>query len=515
MGPSEPLDQQFPTIPVKAPKGGLGWQTTSKFLPPIQAHGAFQWSDSPCKWEVPWTCPHDLKPVVSESRNCKTFGQESFLNLRLVTYNTLSVVATGQGASLEREMRRLGIHVLGLQECRESAEAIRIRDGVCKIAGPAANGHLGCQVWVDCARGIADFPDGGSLMWQRQAFTIIHATHRVLVVGAQAGRQRFAFVVAHACTAVTDIPTKEQFWQELEKATHAIPRGHVPLWFIDANARFEPGTHTPLGQETNAHALRDLSVAQGMSLSGNVDASGNPLVTWRAPGCCDGGSCVDYIAVPEAWSVGRVVHGDLDMLDVHAGHDHFPVAVDAQAWVVLGGRRPCAGIDVEQLHTPEGRQKAERIFAFVDWSVDADNHVAHINEYLLHCFVKEFPRSGRPRNPALSGEAWAIIAPRRQVRRIMHRSSSLARKILAHTVFRAWRALFRRVGRTESNNKLAIRIARLGIANAKLARVLRGLSASLRVCVRRDEADFTRRMYQHARHGQMAVAPCMAFSGLC
>ena len=250
------------------------------------------------------------------------------------------------------EMRRLGLHIMALQECRETVDAIRFHEGICKIAGPASDGKFGCQIWVvDCACSLGACVDGELVTWARNAFTILHKDPRILIVGAQAGVTRFALVAAHACTSTANEEEREQFWTKLRVAMKAIPRGHIPLVMIDANAKFEHGTTTPVLGCENADKSKELAQAHDLWLSGNVDSdrNGKALVTWVHPGTARNGGCIDYIAVPCAWSLGAEVVGDPGLLDVHAGHDHFPVVVELRACLSRGRESRRVDGDVEQL----------------------------------------------------------------------------------------------------------------------------------------------------------------------
>ena len=360
---------------------------------------------------------------------------------RLMTYNALSLRSCGQGHALTHEMRRLGVHVLALQECREEVEKIRFQNGICKLAGPAQGGHFGCQIWIDCEKPVGQLEDGVPVAWNKKAFAILHSDPRMLVVGAQIGAQRFAIVSAHACTTAATAVDCEKFSCELAVAMRRVPRGYVPILLIDANARFEHGTLAPIKGCNNATKLRELARQNDMWLSGNTDKHGRPLVTWVAPGSNTGKACLDYIAIPQAWSLGAEVVGDPGLLDVHAGFDHFPVAVDFEACVAYHRCEKTVGIDVEQLHSPEGQAKAEQIFAnapTIPWHVDVDSHLESVNEYLAREFSIAFPRCRKPRNPALSEISWRIVAQRRQLRRQLERSTSLQHRLLLHTCLRAW-----------------------------------------------------------------------------
>ena len=152
--------------------------------PDIQCDGSFHSTAASSVARVPWSCPADLQLAVGKQRaDCES----SFLCLRLVTYNTLSLLTPGQSSTLEREMRRLQIHVLGLQECREDTEAIKFHNGICKIAGPANAGHLGCQVWIDCEnvrKALPIFLMGPRFCGRKKAFSLLYGSPRILIVGA-------------------------------------------------------------------------------------------------------------------------------------------------------------------------------------------------------------------------------------------------------------------------------------------------------------------------------------------
>ena len=113
-------------------------------------------------------CPEQLRPLRLQKRQEIEQHELSTMRARFMTYNTLPFRTPGQAEALVHEMRRLGVSVLALQECREGVETIRFSGGVCKIAGPALHGQLGCQVWVDCDRPVGDGVFGAKLFWNRK-----------------------------------------------------------------------------------------------------------------------------------------------------------------------------------------------------------------------------------------------------------------------------------------------------------------------------------------------------------
>ena len=186
---------------------------------------------------------------------------------------------------------------------------------------------------------------------------------------------------------------------------------------------------------------------------------------------------------------------------MHAGYDHFPVAVDLCAALSAEGQaNKC--IDVEQLHTPEGRYKAECIFAqapAVAWHVDVDQHLSQVNSDLAEAFSTAFQRSKRPRNPAISDTTWRIVAQRRSVRRVMARNRTLEDRRFLHTLLQAWRLQVRAPAGISFAAASQQRRTSLLLNRARLAKVLRELNQAFKQAVRRDEADFTRRMFDQAR----------------
>ena len=181
-------------------------------------------------------------------------------------------------------------------------------DGICKMASQAVSGQLGCQIWVDCAKHVGQTQTGEPIFWNSKAFTLLRSEPRILIVGAQAGSQRFAIVSAHACTSVSSEEAQQQFWDSLSKALCAVPRGRIPLLLCDANARFEHGTDEPQDNCYNAVCLQALLHRRDLCMSGNIDQNGRRIVSWIHPGPPQNQACVDYVAVPRDWGLGlRVV----------------------------------------------------------------------------------------------------------------------------------------------------------------------------------------------------------------
>ena len=247
--------------------------------------------------DVQIQCPAQLRPGHRDDSESKALR----VDLRILTYNTLSLVTRGQASVLASEMRRHSLKLLALQECRECADAIRFHDGICKVTIQLQDGRFGCQVWIDCAKPLGSTCDGDQIAWNRRSMALLYSEPRILVVGAQAGMRRFAIVSAQACTSVAPHEDKQKFWDDLGKAMKAIRRGYIPLLMCDANARFDPGIEVPHKRCYNASRFLELLQRRSLRMSGNIDANGVDIVSWVHPGLPESKSCIDYVAVPKAW----------------------------------------------------------------------------------------------------------------------------------------------------------------------------------------------------------------------
>ena len=137
-------------------------------LPPLAEDGAFV-AQTITSDAAGRQAPVAFRPGQGGACLQPNFSANVKARFRLMTYNALSLRSCGQGHALTHEMRRLGVHVLALQECREEVEKIRFQNGICKLAGPAQGGHFGCQIWIDCEKPVGQLEDGVPVAWNKKS----------------------------------------------------------------------------------------------------------------------------------------------------------------------------------------------------------------------------------------------------------------------------------------------------------------------------------------------------------
>ena len=83
---------------------------------------------------------------------CVSFG--SFNVRTLGGSGSRSKFVAGRPALIRRQVRELGVNLLGVQEARSAAGA-RVVDGYVVLASGADRGTLGCELWADTERPYA------------------------------------------------------------------------------------------------------------------------------------------------------------------------------------------------------------------------------------------------------------------------------------------------------------------------------------------------------------------------
>ena len=83
---------------------------------------------------------------------CVHFG--SFNVCTLGDSGTRSRFLAGRPALIRRQVREIGINLLGVQEARTAAGS-RVVDGYVVLASGAGRGTLGCELWADVERPYA------------------------------------------------------------------------------------------------------------------------------------------------------------------------------------------------------------------------------------------------------------------------------------------------------------------------------------------------------------------------
>ena len=171
---------------------------------------------------------------------CVHFG--SFNVCTLGDSGSRSKFLAGRPALIRRQVRELGINLLGVQEARTAAGA-RIVDGYVVLASGADRGNLGCELWADTEIPYASV-DGKEYFFHQSDFVAIHASPRILVVRLIARRLQCTVVVAHAPHSGVDVAARSLWWDDLSRRLAGQP--YVVL-FVGANARLGSSVSDSVG----------------------------------------------------------------------------------------------------------------------------------------------------------------------------------------------------------------------------------------------------------------------------
>ena len=404
------------------------------------------------------------------------------------TYNTLSAKSCLQRHSLQAFVRHQCLDVLFLQETREDTDAVRTVDGVRRFASLSDQGQLGCQIWVDTTR--------NPKAWDTRSFAVLHSHPRLLAIRATFNGQPLLLISGHARTSKTREEDVQAWWNMLDSFLRRAPRGHTPIFGLDANAHWAASTP----HNANACHMEALMDHHALCFSGTRDDSGNPLQTWTSP---QGQAfCLDYMLLPDAWRDHLHVHGTRPILDEHAGIDHEPLLVELDIHVGPSASSQRLRLDVEKMHTDEGRKVIEAIFRSTPspaWEVDVDTHLLMINKHFQQQLQRHFraPRA-QPRNPVVSPDTWALLVKKRMLRRQhSRRSATWARESLSFC-FRTWAANSTSETASASASTFLRKLARVVIAETLYSSRLKCLTKRIRASARSDEASFTKRVFAEA-----------------
>ena len=429
--------------------------------------------------------------------------------VRTVTYNCTTLVREHDRQCLASNFARDGVHLVGLQETRTDPGPRTQVASYTVFSAPADKGNLGCQLWVHCGCAAASFHDGDTILFEAAKAAFLCAEPRLLAVVLPAGKQLFACVVAHAPVADSPAAVLDEWWTRLEAVYRMIPRTAIPLLFMDANARFRSRDEafTALTGEavnSNAECFQDFLQRHQLTSCSSRDFRGDSVVSWTAP---SGHTAqLDYVAFAEPMEQCAVTKGVPWSFVDPVGFDHSPVQVDF-AWTTDSGsqsRRPCW--DRSRMRTAEGRAAIKAIMdscPAVPWHVHPENHLQIINDHIFQGLQTVFPaQPAKPRARHISDELWQCVRDRRHSRRLVHRNKVLWHKYLLQLLFTSWKAgtwNHFQYHVTTLSTAWHGKCRRLRLANARLAKVIRVLTACIRKLDQRDAAAHTREVLRHAR----------------
>ena len=361
---------------------------------------------------------------------CVRFG--SFNVCTLGDSGSRSKFVAGRPALIRRQVRELGVNLLGVQEARSAAGAC-IVDGYVVLAPGADRGTLGCELWADTENPYASI-DGKDYCFRQSDFVAIFASPRVLVVRITARCLQCTVVVAHAPHSGVDASARGLRWDDL---SCRLARQPDVVMLVDADARLGSAVSKSVGsggfcqQEDHSGSLFHRTLVElGLCVPATFGPVDSSAFTWVA----NGGSThrIDYVAVPCTWHCGhwecsrhsvapREARGSapcsLHVVD-SAGdwEDHFLVVLRfnlAIRWAPHGTQWKVEGVDRAALKDPACCYKfkvALRAVKPPPWSMSADEHERFAASAVRRAAKAAFGSpANRPRREHIDGVAWALI----------------------------------------------------------------------------------------------------------
>ncbi|CAE7250185.1 unnamed protein product [Symbiodinium sp. KB8] len=399
---------------------------------------------------VPWPQHSRFETPADWAFEGQTNSERTFrLQGKLATYNTLSATSSLQRQCLSTYMRKHGIIFAGF------------------------------QVVVAVSSGLMSRP------------------YRV----ATCNTSVFIFVtLAFSLSFIRPVGSNSpllSWWGLLRDRLHSLPPNTAPILLVDANARYrspQAGEAAEISN-ANAQAFDDLLQEYQLRRTPACDDHGAPHPTWRSPQGV--WACLDYIAVPVLWQEGFQPLGVLPILDTHAGIDHQPVVATLKV-----PERPKCRINVDRMRSSEGIgviRDALRNLPACPWHLDVDDHLSTINRHFHQCLQTHFLQPARSaRKPGVSAFTMELLWAKRQCRRRHQRREHLHRRRLLALCLQAWRGTGSSPVTSRRGGSLDIR-AHDRCCAEHIADMQR-LCKHLRRSFRHDEAEYTRTVYQQARH---------------
>ena len=374
-------------------------------------------------------------------------------SMQLVTYNCLSLLATGQVEMLDTQFDQAGCCVVGLQETRVNQSGPAAGRAFVRFGSPSIQGREGCQLWFSKTNPVGYDRRGQAVFCDLSSFTIQHEEERILAVTAKAGSVLISCISAHARTSVASTEDIRAFWHSLGRVIDKMPDRSVKVLCIDANAHFDErgkkdNRYIPLN--LNAELFQNVAMNAGLAINDLWDLRGEAVRTWVAPNGVL--KCLDYVAAPVGFRGGLCTQGAWrHILDRYAGVDHFPLAVTLKFQLEGTSCQPSTlRFDVQKMSTPQGRKDLQAIFQgmpTVAWEVHASKHWLIVKDYLQRACAKTFPKpKSGPRKPFLDDAAWQAVSCLHALRDVGRSRIRMHRRQCLHVVFTSWKHVRGREG---------------------------------------------------------------------
>ena len=326
--------------------------------------------------------------------------------LRCASYNVLSLLdptppplnsETGRARLLREQIKRKGIHLLGLQECRSQQGTIRSSSHLRQCSGSTEQGTFGVELWIALKTPVD----------QEQAFhekdcAVVFADPQSMLVWYAGPFGHLLIVVAHAPHTGHTEQVRVQWWRDFEQKVNQHKKDAQVILLIDANAVWAGPPTQYMGDLFENQPNRSTQLFQkfveqiaGLRAFHLLKLSVGSMVHMGAPWIGEGASyrlCLVGHAVEPG--MGRIMD-DPEITVGHAGWDHVATIIEVH-WEQIGQmsrKRP--KYDVMNPHN-----KA-KLFDVLDhcpspqWSMNASDHAVQLTQYFQDQLAEAFPAPKR------------------------------------------------------------------------------------------------------------------------
>eukprot|EP00929_Paragymnodinium_shiwhaense_P026639 TRINITY_DN15801_c0_g2_i5.p1 TRINITY_DN15801_c0_g2~~TRINITY_DN15801_c0_g2_i5.p1 ORF type:complete len:1096 (-),score=192.67 TRINITY_DN15801_c0_g2_i5:2335-5622(-) len=342
--------------------------------------------------------------AVQELRPGGGDGEQN--DVTFMTLNALTLLRKGRAQIINKQMKKAGVHVGGLQETRIRKAGRGECDDYHYINGARSedSANHGCSLWISKKIGKAKV--------ERHHIKVIAQKPRYVAVAVRCTALHAMLVSAHAPHAGHTKAEVEEFWEELKGLIVRTNTAALPVVVMaDMNCQPCP-TEGRVGSLTEGEKKVEAE-HPAVRFMEDVDLCiPHTYIDYNIQGelettCFSGGeSKIDYIMVPAGWLSSTKSSAVLDDVDPTLGKlDHCPVSTTMVRPTTkpkaIKGRHQLP-YDIAQV---KDKKNADKVKAIMDdapkpeWHVDQNAHLHMINQHMVARLTEEFPKSKKKQRP--------------------------------------------------------------------------------------------------------------------
>ena len=307
-------------------------------------------------------------------------------------------------------------------------------------------GQYGVELWVNLKQPIGFDKQKQPRYLKARHFQVCHKDPQRLVVRCQADLLTCWIFVAHAPHSGHARTVRQQWWEQTDSVIDTFGDGLPWIWLIDANAEAgEADDITVFARDLASSANTDLFKAcllrNGLCLPSTMTCHEGPRSTWTSP---DGTTnhCIDYVAIPSAWSTSCTYSSVIDTLDLcTTNDDHKAVGVQL-AWTTEELVRPAT----KRCPRPNWHCKQARcsvlekidLITTCPWQTDVETQACHLSAG-LHAAMKHGPQAQRiAKKPYITEQLWQCRTHKLRLKKCLKEVQKNMRQQALREVFQAW-----------------------------------------------------------------------------